>query len=202
MLYPRSNLETGLCKISLNVLKYLLLVQAKKMSLLVFISAKTFSSSLYVYSFTHSFLLLSSFCHGLPRVSALHASGFSTSHLCNFLPLMTWVTCIWYMLCNLEISAPVFLSEICPSSHQGADVRYGNKGNKVKRNKCIEMKITSASTEIKLKKCNALNSVFSRKVNYILLTILTQVTFESKRSLNRIILKSGVLSCVWRVKNA
>lgn len=64
------------------------------------------------------------------------------------------------------------------------------------------MKFTSANTEIKLKKCNALNSVFSRKVNYILLTILTQVTFETKKSFNRIILKLGVLSYIWRTENS
>lgn len=67
--------------------------------------------------------------------------------------------------------------------------------------KCIEMKIASAETEIKLK-CNTLNSVFSRKMNCLLLTILTQVTSQTKRSLNRIILKSGVLSYVWRMENA
>lgn len=57
--------------------------------------------------FIHSFLLLSSFCRGLPLISTLCASVFSTSYLCNFPFLMTCVACIWYMPCNLEISAHV-----------------------------------------------------------------------------------------------
>lgn len=105
--------------------------------------------------------------------------------------------------CVIWKSVPMYSNlKYFPVLQQGVDVRYGNKGNKVKMNKCIEMKNASAKTEIKLKKCNALNSVFSRKVNCILLTILTQVTFQTKRSLNRIILKSGVLSYVWRMENA
>lgn len=161
-----------------------------------------FSYFLNVYFFIHSFLLLSSFCHGFTSVSTLCASGFSTFHLCNFLFLMTWMTCI-IIHCASWKSVPMYpYLKYVPVLHQGVYVKYWNRGNKVKRNKCIEMKIASANAEIKLKKCNALNSVFSRKVNCILLTILTQMIFETKRSLNRIIWKSGELSCVWRIENA
>lgn len=156
MLYPRSNLEIGLCKFFLNVWKSLLFVSAKQISMFVFIPVKSFSSFLYAWFFMHSFLLFSSFPHSLPQVSALSASGFSTFHLSSVLFLMILVTCIWYMLCNLEISAYLFLPQICPSSHQGTDVRCGDKSRKVKKNKCIEIKITTANTQIKLKKWKAL----------------------------------------------
>lgn len=45
------------------------------------------------------------------------------------------------------------------------------------------------------------NSVFSRKLNYILLTILKQLTFETKSSLNILGLKSVVLAYVWKIAN-
>lgn len=135
----------------------------------------------------------------------MYISSFILS--CCFLPsVMVFLQSVPYMLQDsplLIYSISFFLwlrwlaSDICwviwksvpvysylkyvPVLHQGIDVRYGNKGNKVKRNKCIEMKITGANTEMKLKKCNAVKSFFSRKENFSLLTILTQVTFETKR---------------------
>lgn len=145
----------------------------------------------------HSFLLVLSFPHVLPQVTVLNPSGFSTFHLCDFLFPINLVTWIWHMLYNLEISAHLLLPQIWPSSHQGIDVKCEDKGRIVKRSKCVEMKTTTSNTEIKLKTCNALTSywLFREKKK-------KKRAFEIKSSFNIRILKSGILSYVWRIVNA